>query len=203
MTIRNLAHLEGVTLGAIRKRIRRAQFQPPGNDEPIPEEVLQKILPSNGQQPKPAKLNGQRKPPKPPKKEKPPKFAAGFADFMRMAPLPMLGLALSYGVYHFASHFMPPPFPFIEAAGIVLIYIGLATLRNLSKADRLRATWISIGAVAVDVIYNTLSAALYQDPQIFDKLEPWLFWLLCFGHGFPIAVLLFFVAGLLLHRKSS
>jgi hypothetical protein len=81
-------------------------------------------------------------------------------------PLPMLALAASYGVYSFARLFVPDPVAIIQAAAFELTYIGLAVTRTLDRAQRKRATLISVGAVVASIVYNTLAGWFHRQPEL-------------------------------------
>jgi len=115
-------------------------------------------------------------------------------------PLPMLGLAASYGVYFFADQFVPTSIALAEAAAFELTYIGLGALRRMTDHQRVIARRVSWGAVAVSVIYNTITAAIHQDPTIITELPRFWFWTVSILHGAPLAILAYFVSDLLLHR---
>lgn len=122
-------------------------------------------------------------------------------DVLATLPLPMLGLAASFGVFYFASNFVPVWFAIIEAAAFELTYIGLSAVKGLDEKQRKKALGVAIGAVLVSVIYNTISAALHQQPDLLQDLSPIWFWTVSLIYGAPIAILGFLVADLLLHRK--
>lgn len=118
------------------------------------------------------------------------------------APLPMLGLAASYGVYFFAKHFSPTWVAISEAAAFEMTYIGLAALEGLTEEQRQRANWVSIAAVGVSVIYNTIAAAIHQRPDILEDLSLGWLWAVSIIHGAPLAILAYLVADLLFHRNK-
>lgn len=124
----------------------------------------------------------------------------GWREILAVLPLPMLGLAASYGVYFFASNFSPTWVAISEAASFELTYIGLAALRGLSPDQRKKATGVSIGAVAVSVLYNSIAAAIHQRPEILEDLPLYWLWIVSVIHGAPLAVLAYLVADLLFHR---
>src|SRR5690349_13755300 len=88
------------------------------------------------------------------------------------APLPMLALAASWGVYSFARLYVPTVIAIIQAAAFELTYIGLAITRDLTHEQRRRATHISIGAVVVSVIYNAIDGLFARNPAWLVGL-PW------------------------------
>lgn len=119
------------------------------------------------------------------------------------APLPMLALAASYGVYSFASLFVPLAVAIIQAAAFELTYIGLAVTRGLSADDRRRATAISVGAVAASIIYNTLAGWFHRQPDLLSAASPIAWLMLAILHGAPLAWVAFLVADLLLHSNAK
>ena len=118
-------------------------------------------------------------------------------------PLPMLALAASYGVYRFSALFVPFWVAVVQAAAFELTYIGLASQRDLSDDARKRATYISIGAVAVSIIYNSLAGLFERNPDWLDNLHPGFEWGLSLLHGAPLALVAYLVADLLLHSEGS
>lgn len=123
-------------------------------------------------------------------------------SLLARAPLPMLALAASYGVYSFALLFVPWLVAVIQAAAFEMVYIGLAVTRGLDDTRRKRATAISIGAVVTSIVYNTLAGWFYRQPQLLEDASP-VSWL-CFAvlHGAPLAWVAYLVADLLLHTTS-
>ncbi len=123
---------------------------------------------------------------------------------LSILPLPMLGLAASFGVYFFSTRFVPEWVAIGEAMAFELTYIGLTASRAISGAKYKRARWVSMAAVAVSVIYNTLAAALHLHPEVLDILKPtengfWPgvgFWVVAMLHGAPLAILGFFISEL-------
>lgn len=116
-------------------------------------------------------------------------------------PLPMLALAASWGVYSFAAAYVPQWVAIVQAAAFELTYIGLAVTRDLSGAQRRRATAISIGAVAASVLYNSIDGYFARNPASAAGL-PW--WAEAIGavlHGAPLAIVAYLVADLLLHSQ--
>lgn len=130
-------------------------------------------------------------------------FMTKLINLLPVLPLPMLGLAASYGVYLFASQFVPTFVAVAEAAAFELIYIGLAALKGLSEERRKLARRVSIGAVIVSVIYNTLAGAIELRSDLLLNLHEVFFWVICIIHGAPLAVLAFYVSDLLFHAKDK
>lgn len=125
-----------------------------------------------------------------------------FRPLLARLPLPMLALAASYGVYRYAVLFVPFWVAVIQAAAFELTYIGLASQRDLSDDARKRASYISIGAVVVSIIYNTLAGLFDRNPQWLTEIH-WAFeWLLAILHGAPLALVAYLVADLLLHSNN-
>lgn len=151
-----------------------------------------------------------------------------WAKFFAFLPLPMLGLAASYGVYFFASYFVPQAVAIGEAAAFELTYIGIASLKDLSPNNKRRALRIAYYAVFVSVVYNTLAGALHLNPEILQGLQgtiTWieelgqdgqalgtyqasniggviLFWVIALVHGVPPATLAYQVADLHIHKSN-
>lgn len=124
------------------------------------------------------------------------------AIFERL-PLPMLALAASYGVFRFASFFAPFWVAVVQAAAFELTYIGLSATRDLTEGGRRRARYISMGAVAVSIIYNSLAGLFDRNPAWIAAMPWWAEWLLAILHGAPLALVSYLVADLLLHSGHS
>ena len=114
-------------------------------------------------------------------------------------PLPMLALAASYGVYSFNLLFVPWQIALISAAAFELTYVGLA-VAEFNEPERQRGRYISFGAVATSIIYNSLAGFIHRQPDLFLSVSPWVDGVLAALHGIPLALTAFFVADLLLHR---
>lgn len=118
-------------------------------------------------------------------------------------PLPMLALAASYGVFSFALLYAPLWVAIVQAAAFEVTYIGLAVTIGLSADERKRATAISVGAVVVSIVYNTLAGLFHRNPEWLHTL-PWYGEIIgAFLHGAPLALVAFLVADLLLHTRSD
>lgn len=117
-----------------------------------------------------------------------------------VAAIVTLAFPASYGVYTFQLLFFPLWVAIISAASFELVYIGLATQTRLNEERRAHAIWISLSAVAVSIVYNTLSALFKLQPDI--TLSNTVAWsvILAILHGAPLAVTAFFVAHLILHK---
>lgn len=118
-------------------------------------------------------------------------------------PLPMLALAASYGVYSFALLFVPPWVAIVQAAAFEITYIGLAAQRDMPRAARERAGAISVGAVLVSILYNTLAGLFHRNPAWLVDLWWPHEWGLALLHGAPLAWVAYLVADLLLHDTSA
>lgn len=117
-------------------------------------------------------------------------------------PLPMLGLAASYGVYFFASQFAPFWVAVGEAAAFELTYIGLSAMKNLTDKQQVVARRVSVGAVVVSVVYNSIAGVIHYDPGIIESLSGIWLWVVAVVHGAPLAILAYFVADLIFHQKK-
>jgi hypothetical protein len=115
-------------------------------------------------------------------------------------PLPMLALAASYGVYSFAGLFVPQWVALAQAAAFELVYIGLAVVR-VADEQRNRARAISVGAVVVSIVYNTLAGLFHRQAGVLDALPLWGEIILAALHGAPLAWVAFLVSDLLLHSE--
>lgn len=118
------------------------------------------------------------------------------------APLPMLALAASYGVYSFALLFVPWWVAVIQAAAFELTYVGLAVTRGLTADQRKRATAISIGAVVTSIVYNTLAGWFHRQPALLNDARPESWLAFAILHGAPLAWVAYLVADLLLHTDA-
>ena len=116
--------------------------------------------------------------------------------------LPMLALAASHGVYTFALLFVPFWVALVQAAAFELTYIGLAVVQ-VDDAQRRRARLISIGAVVVSILYNTLSGFFHLAPSLLLDMHLVAQAGLAVLHGAPLAWLAFLVADLLLHQRGA
>ena len=118
-------------------------------------------------------------------------------------PLPMLALAASWGVYSFNLLFVPQWVAIISAAAYELTYVGLAVIVNLDTPQRRRAGHISVGAVVVSILYNSLAGLFHRRPELLAALPWWGDGILSIFHGLPLALVAYFVADLLLHREAQ
>lgn len=194
---------------SLQRKIRRMDLGSFKLDEIIPETVLKELnTPSFKRLKRQIEINGkefnslkQKVVPKPTPitKRKP----LDIRKILIILPLPMLGLAASYGVFYFASHFAPTVVAIFEAMAFELTYIGLAMMEGLPESRRIYAKRVSIFAVAVSVIYNTIAGAIHTDPNLLTNLSPVWFWILAVIHGGPLAILAYFVADLIFHQKKK
>lgn len=197
---------------SIKKRLERAGA-PHGLNDNLSKEAVELLkewygLRPPGNQPNQPKPDPPTRPSPPKPKPKPqPKHIpehketeSRTAVFMATMPLAMLGLAASFGVYHFAQNFVPMPFAVAEAAAFEITYISLARLRFLSTGQRQQAERVAMGAVFVSVVYNSLSAWSYINPGLFDGLDWPVQLVLSVTHGLPIAILAYQVSRLNIER---
>lgn len=119
-----------------------------------------------------------------------------------IAPMPMLALVASYGVYEFGLLFMPWYFALIGATAFETVYLGLAVQRLRSDEARNRARNISRGAVAVSILYVAVAAYVKRNPGVLAGM-PWYGEVaLALLHSTPLATLNYLVAQLLLHEDE-
>lgn len=130
-------------------------------------------------------------------------LAQNWRQLLSRLPLPMLALAASYGVYRFALLYSPWWVAVVQAAAFETTYTGLAVLDDLDAGQRKRATWISVGAVVVSIIYNTIASMEYRNPGTFVNLAQSYEWAMAFLHAAPLAIVAALVANLLLHGRSA
>jgi hypothetical protein len=118
------------------------------------------------------------------------------------APLPMLALAASYGVYQYARLYVPDEVAFVQAAAFEMTYIGLTVAELRDPAQRTRARMVSFGAVVTSIIYNTLAGLFHRVPLASFALP--VYGELAFAalHGLPLAWVAYLVADLLLHTSA-
>ncbi len=116
-------------------------------------------------------------------------------------PLPMLALAASYGVYQFALLFVPWWVAAVQASAFEMTYIGLAIIEARQDEQRKRATTISVGAVVVSVLYNSLAGFFHRNGLGALPLAGEI--ILATLHGAPLAIVAYLVADLLLHNEVA
>lgn len=150
---------------------------------------------------KPTPNNHEFKPREKPVPSKP-SGADRLISILPILPLPMLGLAASYGVYFFASQFAPFWVAVGEAAAFELTYIGLSAMKNLTDKQQVVARRVSVGAVVVSVVYNSIAGVIHYDPGIIGSLSGVWLWVVAVVHGAPLAILAYFVADLIFHQKK-
>lgn len=124
-------------------------------------------------------------------------------DFLARLPLPMLAFSASYGVYSYALLYVPDWVAVAQAAAFELTYIGLAVTRSLNEGQRRRATAISIGAVVVSVLYNSLAGLFHRQPEVLHHLGSTAEIILAVLHGAPLAWVAYLVSDLLLHSHTE
>jgi hypothetical protein len=130
-------------------------------------------------------------------------IATRWRGFFAVLPLPMLGLGASYGVYRFALIFAPAWIAIIIASSFEFVYIGLAVYDKFTETQRREALRISLGAVAVSVLYNTIDGVFHRRPWLLDGMPWWADTLLALAHGLPLAVLAFLVSRLVMHPADN
>lgn len=123
--------------------------------------------------------------------------------FLARWPLPLLGLAASYGVYRFALVFVPVWVAIVTASAFEFVYIGLAVYDGFGEKERREALYVSLGGVVTSILYNVLDGYFHRRPALLDAMPWWGDLLLAFVHGAPLAVLAFLVSRLVMHPDSS
>lgn len=123
--------------------------------------------------------------------------------FLARLPLPMLGLAASYGVYRFALLFVPGWVAVITASSFEFVYIGLAVYDKFDAKGRQSALYVSLAAVVTSILYNVLDGFFHRRPDLLAGLPWWGDLLLSVVHGAPLAVLAFLVSRLVMHPASA
>ncbi len=124
-------------------------------------------------------------------------------DVVARLPLPMLGLAAAYGVYRFASLFVPGWVAIVQAASFELVYLGLAVVQGFDDDQRRRSRYVGLGAVFVSVVYNSLDSLFHRRPDMLVSTPLWGDVVLSVLHGAPLALVAYFVADLLLHSSAA
>lgn len=120
--------------------------------------------------------------------------------WLTRAPLPMLALTAAYGVFRFQALFVPAFFAFVGAAAFELTYVALAIV---ATDDKRRAGLVAFSAVAVSVLYNTLSGLFDRRPELLTGLPWWGDMVLAVLHGLPLAAIAYNMSVLFLHEKST
>lgn len=202
-TIKKLSAKTGLTPDAMRRRLKRDLGATVGINDPLSEDLQRYLLAGSRK----GKRNGSSKPTRQttikPQPAKPTQSGAKWAFWLSILPLPMLGLAASYGVFYFSAFFLPTPVAIAEAAAFELTYIGLTALRGLSEYQAKRAQVVAKAAVIVSVAYNSLAGVMHLQPGWFENLAPAWVWVLGIVHGAPLAILAYQVAILLLHQNQK
>lgn len=121
-------------------------------------------------------------------------------DLLARAPLPLLALSAAWGVWQFQMLFTPAWVAALSAVAFEAVYVSLSFA---AVPDARRATAISVSAVAVSVLYNTLSSLFHLRPALLDGRALWLDMALAVLHGAPLAIVAYAVADLLLHRRGD
>ena len=224
MTVKEYAKSLGVSVITVRRAIKSYNFSLPNPEirEKQGDYSGAEILPGFEEWAKinwPKWFDKKDKPKQSPKPLHPPKedsvedthtkkpFAKTLMAILPYLPLPMFGLAASYGVYHFASLFMPPFFAVIVAGGFECTYIGIAAL-ELREHELKRGQRVALQAVIVSMIYNFMSAGITiigkdQPQEVIASLH-WIAQVILFLlHGLPIAWLCYEVAKLILHKNQK
>lgn len=203
-TIKNLAVKKGVKPESLQRQLKRKTGQHWPLETPLPDDFLQVL--SGAQLEKENHLPVPVPKPAPQATIKAVQKPSGFRRIAPLIPLPLLGIPASYGVYHFALQFAPTAVAIIEACAFEATYIGLAAATTLGDKQKARARAVSIGAVWVSVLYNSISGALFVRPTLFtDLMENQggavIFWALSILHGAPLAVLAFLISDLHINEK--
>lgn len=125
-----------------------------------------------------------------------------WADYLALAPLPILGLVASYGVFSFAAMFVPTGMAVVEAISFEAIYIALAAIQGLDEAQQARAKKVSIGALVVSALYGSLAAVFHLSPAVRETMPLAGEISMAILHGVPVPLLAYHMANLLLHRQN-
>jgi hypothetical protein len=132
------------------------------------------------------------------------RFVAGnWRGFFALLPLPLLGLAASYGVYRFALVFVPGWVAIVTASSFEFVYIGLAVYNKFGEKERRSALYVSLGAVVTSILYNVLDGFFHRRPELLTNMPWWGDLLLSVVHGAPLAILAFLVSRLVMHPPTA
>lgn len=215
MTVQQISTSKGLQPASVKKAIRRAfeagRIAEIPDWENLPDNVV-KLFPMNGKIQSPAhQPDPVTAPPITAAEKRPaPKMVHQTKWFRVFSALPlvMLGISASYGVFHFATHFIPVWVAVVEAMAFEATYIRLGLISALNEKEKDLATRVSLGAVAVSVLYNTIAGAMVVYPELLVDLTPtgggwwsFLFWVVCSLHGAPLAVLAYNVSKLQIEQK--
>lgn len=116
----------------------------------------------------------------------------------------LLSLSAAFGVYEFARMFVTDIVAVITAGGFELTYIGLAVLDNLTPEQKIRANRLSLMAVFVSMIFNSIAGFVTRNPNIakLDTSNIVTEVILTVIHGVPLALLAYLVSNLVLHKEG-
>ena len=213
MTLLELAAIDGYpSLRTIQRRA--AQYnetaqaqQPTGKHSEVTQEFLkflEELIRSEGRKEKPPQK------PNPPKRDtevQPSlKIRSGHWNWpsidwrtvLPKLPIPLLGIPAAYGVYMFASYFVPVPVALIEAGGFEMVYIGLMSVQQ-TRTNKQLVWWTIWGAVLVSVLYNTVAGYEHLVSGWIAGLRPAGKVAISILHGAPLAVL----AALVMHLTTQ
>lgn len=123
--------------------------------------------------------------------------------FVARLPLPLLGLAASYGVYRFALVFVPMWVAIVTASSFEFVYIGLAVYDKFGAKERREALYVSLAAVVTSILYNVLDGFFHRRPELLSGLPWWGDLALSLVHGAPLAILAFLVSRLVMHPPTT
>lgn len=123
-----------------------------------------------------------------------------WSTLLRAMPLLMLASSAAYGVAMFQALFVPWYVAWLSAAAFECTY---ALLAFVGTTDTRRAMWLSVAAVAVSVVYNTLSSLFHIRPALLVDRPLWSDVTLALLHGAPLAIVAYAVASLLVHQRST
>lgn len=130
-------------------------------------------------------------------------IARNWRGFLARLPLPMLGLAASYGVYRFALLFVPGWVAIVTASSFEFVYIGLAVYDKFGERERKSALYVSLAAVVTSILYNVLDGFFHRRPDLLAGLPWFADLMLSVVHGAPLAVLAFLVSRLVMHPSGT
>lgn len=125
-----------------------------------------------------------------------------WVQLMIKAPLPMLALASSYGVYSFSVIFMPWWMALLSSTAFELVYISLAYVTLTSQGMKTEANRVAAGSVIVAILYNVIASYLHLRPVDWSQVEVGWVFLLSIVHGAPLATVAYFYSKLMFHKNE-
>lgn len=124
-------------------------------------------------------------------------------EVITKAPVPMIGLAAAFGVYEFGLIFYPWWVAAISAASFEVVYISLGWQVLHTKEQQEEARRVSLFAVGVSIIYNSLVGFFHLSGIDVKTLHIGWLAILALVHGVPLAVVAYNYSKLVLHNNTT